>query len=128
MALAEPPSNPLAPVTCRLQLAGHGSPISPAHPRTRAIVREFLTLGFGIPAFGVVSPALMVAALTFGTFPLALIPPPLALVAVSLALMTAPLTGGKPRRRLAEPPLPLAVQSFFHATQPLNTLIYRQLN
>src|SRR5450830_1662717 len=25
MALAEPPSNPLAPVTCRLQLAGHGS-------------------------------------------------------------------------------------------------------
>src|ERR1035437_7639480 len=29
MALAEPPSNPLASVTCRLQLAGHGSPISP---------------------------------------------------------------------------------------------------
>jgi hypothetical protein len=25
MALAEPPSNSLAPVTCRLQLAGHGS-------------------------------------------------------------------------------------------------------
>jgi len=31
----------------------------------------------------------MVAALTFGTFPLALIPPPLALVAVSLALIPA---------------------------------------
>ena len=27
MALVEPPSNPLAPVTCRLQLAGHGSPV-----------------------------------------------------------------------------------------------------
>ena len=27
MALAEPPSNPLAPVTCRLQLAGHGSAV-----------------------------------------------------------------------------------------------------
>jgi hypothetical protein len=27
MALVKPPSNPLAPVTCRLQLAGHGSPI-----------------------------------------------------------------------------------------------------
>jgi len=121
MTLAEPLSNPLASVTCRLQLAGHGSPISPAHPRTRAIVREFLTLGFGIPAFGVISLALMVAALAFGTVPLALIP-------ASLALMTAPLTGGKPRRRLAEPPLPLAVQSFFHATQPLNTLIYSQLN
>jgi hypothetical protein len=125
MALAKPPSNPLAPVTSRLQLAGHDSPISPAHPRTRAIVREFLTLGFGIPAFGVISLALMVAALTFGTFPLALIPPPLALIPASLALMTDPLTAGKPRRRLAEPPLPLAVQSFFHATQSLNTLIYR---
>ena len=122
MTLAKPPSNLLASVTCHLR-------------RTRAIVREFLPVGFGIPAFGVVSPALMVAALTFGTFPLALIPPPLALVAVSLALipaslalMTAPLTGGKPRRRLADQPLPLAVQSFFHATQPLNTLIYSQLN
>jgi hypothetical protein len=29
MALAEPPSNPLASVTCRLRLAGHGEPISP---------------------------------------------------------------------------------------------------
>ena len=94
-----------------------------------------LGLGVRSPAFGVISLALMVAALTFVTFPLALIPPPLALVAVSLALipaslalMTAPLTGGKPRRRLADQPLPLAVQSFFHATQPLNTPIYRQLN
>jgi hypothetical protein len=78
MTLAEPPSNPLASVTCHLR-------------RTRAIVREFLPVGFGIPAFGVVSPALMVAALTFGTFPLALIPPPLALVAVSLALIPASL-------------------------------------
>jgi len=98
-------------------------------------VREFLTLGSGIPAFGAVSLALMVAALTSGTVSLALIPPPLALMAVSLALvpaslalMTAPLTGGKPRRRLAEPPLPLAVQSFFHRFKPLNTLIYSQLN
>ena len=79
-------------------------------------MREFLTLGSGVPAFGVVFLALMVAALTSGTAPLALIPPSLALVAVSLALIPvslalvpASLTGGKPRRRLAEPPLPLAV-------------------
>lgn len=97
-------------------------------PRPLAGLSPPLGLGVRSPAFGVISLALMVAALTFGTFPLALIPPPLALVAVSLALMTAPLTGGKPRRRLADQPLPLAVQSFFHATQPLNTLIYSQLN